>query len=220
MMAHILQYQAEILKALGETGILIGISTCFAILVGLPLGTLIYLTRKDGVLENRIAYTLGNLYVNVVRSFPFLIFIVAMIPVTRFLLGKSLGTIPASIPLSFVAVAIFARFVEQSLLDVPQEIVDTALSMGASVPQLITKFLYVEARSGIVLGLTSSIISFVSYSTVMGAVGGGGIGDFAMRYGYQRFDYLLLYSIVAVMIVIVQAIQFVGTTIARKIDKR
>ncbi|QIK69609.1 ABC transporter permease [Erysipelothrix sp. HDW6C] len=220
MISHIMQYQAEIVKALLETGFLIGVSTLSAILIGLPLGTLIYLTRSGGVREHRLINTLGNIYVNVVRSFPFLIFVVAMIPVTRMLIGKSIGTLAASIPLSFVAIAIFARFVEQSLLEVPDEITDTALSMGATTKQLVLQFLYVEARSGLILGLTSSIISFISYSTVMGVVGGGGIGDFAMRYGYQRFDYVLMYATVIIMVLLVQIIQFAGTQIGHRLNKR
>lgn len=220
MIEHILSYQGEILKALRESALLIGIPTLGAVLLGLPLGTILYTSKEDGISPNRILNFLGNLYVNVVRSFPFLIFVVAMIPITRLITGRFLGTIPATVPLTFVFIALFARLVEQSLLEVPQEIVDTGLAMGASQFQLVFKFLYVEARSSLVLSLTSSMISIISYSTVMGVVGGGGIGDFAMRYGYQQFDYILMYTIVVIMILSVQFIQFTGSRIAQKLDKR
>lgn len=215
-----LEFLPELLKALRETFILLGFSVLSAILVGLPLGTLIYLTRKDGLFENRIVSFILNGYVDVVRSFPFLLFIVFMIPVTRFLIGTSLGTYAAAVPMCFVAAALYARFVEQALIDVPQGTIDSALSLGATPFQLVFKFLFVEARSGLVLGLTSSIISYVNYSTVMGVVGGGGIGDFAMRYGYQRFEWQIMYATILIMIVLVLIIQFTGNRIAKRIDKR
>ncbi len=217
---HISQHQAEIVKGFSETFFLLGISLLFAILVGLPVGTLIYLTRKDGPLENKFISVILNGYVNIVRSFPFLLLIVFLVPFTRWLMGVSLGTAAASVPMAVVSIAIYARFVEQALLDVPQDIVDTAQSLGANIYQLVFYFLFVEARSGLILGLTSSLISFVSYSTVMGVVGGGGIGDFAMRYGYQKYDYPLMYFTIILMIILVQLVQVLGSTIARKIDHR
>ena len=215
-----MQYQDKIMVAMGETALLMLISISFAIILGLPLGTIIYVTRKNGISENKLVSAISNLYVNIVRSFPFILFVFFMMPFTRALLGISLGTIPASVPMIFVAVAIFARFVEQALLEVPMGIIDTAISMGASKYQLITKFLYVEARSGIIHGLTSSTISLLSYSTVMGMVGGGGIGAFAMLYGYQNFQYDLMMIVIVIIVILVQIIQFIGTKSATYLDKR
>lgn len=217
---RIIDYQDEISTALYETAFMIGISVFAAITVGLPVGTFIYLTRKNGVLESKFVSGVLNGYVNIVRSFPFLLFVVFLIPFTRMVLGTSFGTYAASLPLSFVAVAIYARFVEQSLLEVPRGIIDTAYSLGATIPQLIFHFLYVEARSSLVIGLTSATISLISYSTVMGVVGGGGIGDFAMRYGYQRYEHDLMYTTIIIMILMVQGIQLLGSITARKLDKR
>jgi D-methionine transport system permease protein len=221
MMPEILvQYQTEIWQSIGETFIMVGISIMFAIFLGLPLGTLLYLTRKGQLLENQILFSILNLFVNIVRSFPFLLFVVFLIPFTRWIVGTAIGTAAATVPLAIMAVAYYSRLVEQSLIDVPKGVMEAALSMGASVPKIIFKFLYVEARSGLVLGLTTSTISFISYSTIVGVVGGGGIGDFAIRYGYQRFETELMFYMIMIMIILVQLIQFIGTTISKKIDMR
>ena len=165
-------------------------------------------------------YQILNLLITVIRSFPYLLFVVAMIPVTRFLLGSSFGPIPASIPLSIVSIVIYARLVEQVLLDVPEDVGLLARSLGVSTYQYVKEFLLVEARSGLILSLTTTIVSMVSYSTVMGIVGGGGIGDFAIRYGYQRYEYGVMYFSILVMIVAVFSIQLIGNGLAKKVDKR
>ena len=216
----IIQYQTEIWQSIGQTFVMVGISITAALLIGLPIGTLLYLCRKGQLLEHRIIYSSLNMTVNIVRSFPFLLLVVFLIPFTRFLVGTAFGTLAATVPLSIVAIAYYARLVEQALIEVPLGIIESAVSMGASTKDVIFKFLYVEARSGLVLGLTTSTISFISYSTVMGIVGGGGIGDFAIRYGYQRFETELMMYVIILMIIFVQIIQFTGTTIAKKIDKR
>lgn len=221
MMPEVLvQYQTEIWQSIGETFIMVGISILFAIFLGLPLGTLLYLTRKGQLLENQILFSILNLFVNIVRSFPFLLFVVFLIPFTRWIVGTAIGTAAATVPLAIMAVAYYSRLVEQSLIDVPKGVMEAALSLGASVPKIIFKFLYVEARSGLVLGLTTSTISFISYSTIVGVVGGGGIGDFAIRYGYQRFETELMFYMIVIMIILVQLIQFIGTTVSKKIDMR
>ena len=216
----IIQYQAEIWQSIGQTFVMVGISIAAALLIGLPVGTLLYLCRKGQLLENRMIYSSLNITVNIVRSFPFLLLVVFLIPFTRFLVGTSIGTLAATVPLSIVAIAYYARLVEQALIEVPLGIIESAVSMGASKKDVILKFLFVEARSGLVLGLTTSTISFISYSTVMGIVGGGGIGDFAIRYGYQRFETELMIYVIILMIIFVQIIQYTGTTIAKKLDKR
>ncbi|MCK1997863.1 ABC transporter permease [Psychrobacillus psychrodurans] len=216
----LVQYEAEIWSSIGETFVMVGVSVLAAILVGLPVGTLLFLCRKDQILENQFVFSSLNLLVNIVRSFPFLLLVVFLIPFTRLIMGTAIGTAAATIPLSIIAIAHYSRLVEQSLLDVPKGVIEAAVSMGASVKEVVFKFLYVEARSGLVLGLTTSIISFISYSTIMGVVGGGGIGDFAIRYGYQQFKTDLMIYVIIIMVILVQLLQFVGTTISRLIDKR
>lgn len=220
MWESFVQYRSQIGEAIGETFIMVGIALLAAVLLGLPTGTLLFLTGKGQLYENKLWSNLLNGCVNVIRSFPFLLLVVFMIPLTRLIVGTAIGTLAASVPLAVVAIAIYARFVEQSLLDVPRGVIQSARSMGASPLQIVIKFLYVEARSGLVLGLTSSTISFISYSTVMGVVGGGGVGDFAIRYGYQRFETELMTAVILIMIILVQGIQLTGNTLSRWLDKR
>lgn len=216
----LVQYEAEIWSSIGETFVMVGVSILAAIVLGLPVGTLLFLCRKGQILENKVIFSSLNLLVNIIRSFPFLLLVVFLIPFTRVIIGTAIGTAAATIPLAIIAIAHYSRLVEQSLLDVPKGVLEAAISMGASVKEIIYKFLYVEARSGLVLGLTTSIISFISYSTIMGVVGGGGIGDFAIRYGYQQFKTDLMMYMIIIMVILVQLIQFIGTTVSRKIDKR
>lgn len=219
-MDKIIEYQSEIWVSIGQTFIMVGISLLAAILVGLPLGTYLYLSRRGNLYENRLLFMILDTYVNIVRSFPFLLLVVFLIPFTRFIMGTAIGTMAATVPLAIISIAYYARLVQQSLLDVPKEIIEAAISMGASKTQIIFKFLYREARSGLVFGLTTATISFISYSTVMGIVGGGGVGDFAIRYGYQRFETELMMFTIIMMIIFVQIIQVSGTMISKKLDKR
>ena len=213
-------HRVEIITSIVETGYMIGNSMLFAIVVGLPMGTGLYLLRPGGPFPRPALHRALNVYVNVVRSVPFLLFVVALIPFTRWLVGTSFGTTAATVPLAFVAAALYARFSEQTLLDVPEQTVELARSLGASPLQLITRFLYSEARSGLVLSLTTVSISMVSYSTIMGVVGGGGVGDFAIRYGYQTYEYDLMYATIVLMIVAVMLIQGAGTLLSRSLDRR
>lgn len=210
----------EILKALFETFIMVLIPTLCAVFIGIPLGAVLYLTGKGSIKENMFLYIPSNAYINIVRSFPFLIFVVVLIPLTRFIFGSSFGLIPASFPICFIAVALYARFVEQSFHDVNSGVIDVAVSMKATTFQTVWHFLLVETRSSLVRGLTSSIISFISYSTVMGIVGGGGIGDYAMRHGYYEYDFNVLYKMVVIIILTVFLIQTAGNKISKKLDKK
>ncbi|QBQ05098.1 ABC transporter permease [Sporosarcina pasteurii] len=220
MMEKIIAYQPEIWLAIWQTFIMVGISILAAILIGLPLGTYLYLSRKGNLYENKLLFSILDTFVNIVRSFPFLLLVVFLIPFTRLVVGTAIGTTAATVPLSIIAIAYYARLVEQSLLDVPKGIIEAAISMGATKTQIIFKFLYREARSGLIFGLTTATISFVSYSTVMGIVGGGGVGDFAIRYGYQRFETELMTFTIIMMVILVQIIQVTGTTVSKKLDKR
>ncbi|TQJ32030.1 methionine ABC transporter permease [Microbacterium sp. SLBN-146] len=214
------EHGPELLAALGETGYMIGVSLSAAVLLGLPLGTLVFLTRPQGIARNRVVFTLGNLYINVIRSFPFLLLVVFLVPLTRLVYGTTFGTPAATFSLCFVAVAIYARLVEQILREIRPGILRVAETMGASLPQTMFRVLLPEARPGLVYALTSATISLISYSTVLGVVGGGGIGDFAMRYGYQEYDYALMYTTILVILVIVLAIQAFGYRLATRLDHR
>lgn len=210
----------ELILSIKDTMIMVLIPTICAVVLGIPLGSILYFSKRGAIKENMYIYIPVNIYVNVVRSFPFLIFVVILIPLTRLVFGTAFGLLPASFPICFIAIALYSRFVEQSFHDVDEGIIEAALSMKATTFQIIWHFLLVEARSSLVLGLTSSIISFISYSTVMGIVGGGGIGDYAMRYGYYEYNYKLVYQVVGIMILIVFSIQFLGTYISKLLNKK
>lgn len=218
---RVIEYWPALFESLWETGIMMGFAMVAAILLGLPLGTLLFLTAKGQPMQNIFIYQLSNVFVNIVRSFPFLLLVVAMQPFIREVYGRATGDpVAASFPMMLIAIALYARFVQQSLLDVPKGVTETARSMGASIPQLVWKFLFVEARSSLIIGFTTAFVSFISYSTIMGVVGGGGIGDFAIRYGYQRYETDIMYTAIIVIIIIVQLIQWWGLRLAKKLDKR
>ena len=170
--------------------------------------------------KRQVAHRLLSWTVNTVRSFPFIILLVALVPFTRVIAGTSIGPVAAAVPLSFAAIPYFARLVEQCLREVPRGVIEAAHAAGASELQIVRRVLLVEARSGLVLALTVLAVSFLSYSAVAGVVGGGGIGDLAIRYGYYRFQTDVMVLTVALLVVLVQIIQFAGNTVARRIDKR
>jgi D-methionine transport system permease protein len=210
----------ELWTALGQTLTMLGIGLSAAVLIGGPLGVLLFLVADGQSLQNRPASLLLGWFVNTVRSFPFIILLVALVPFTRIIAGTSIGPLAASVPLAFAAIPYFARMVEQALRDVPRGVIEAAHAMGASELQIVLRVLLVEARSALVLALTVLSISFLSYSAVAGVVGGGGIGDLAIRYGYYRFETDVMIATVVVLIIIVQTIQFTGNRIARRLDKR
>lgn len=214
------EHGADMLESLAETGYMMVVSLGAAVLIGLPLGMIVFLTQRGGIAENRPVWSAANLYINIVRSFPFLLLVVFLIPFTRTVMGTSFGTQAATLPLCFVAVAIYARLVEQILREIPPGISRVAVAMGATLPQAVFRVLVPEARSGLVYALTSAAISLLSYSTVLGVVGGGGIGDFAMRYGYQEYNDALMYITIAVIVVCVLVIQAIGHRTSEKLDHR
>jgi len=220
MSDSIVEILPDLWLALGQTALMLAVSLAAAVLLGGPLGVLVLLTDRGQLLQRPWLFALLNGFINVVRSFPFVILIVALVPLTRWLIGSSIGPLAASVPLSFAAIPYFARLVEQSLREVPRGVVEAAEAMGASVPQIVFRVLLVEARSGLVLGLTVMAVSLLSYTAVAGVVGGGGIGDLAIRYGYYRFQTDVMLITVAVLVAIVQAIQFSGNRIAARLDKR
>ncbi len=207
-------------KALGETIYMVIISMAIASAIGVPLGVLLHTTAKGQILENIfINQTVGSV-VNAVRSIPFIILMVAIIPLTRFLVGSAIGTTAAIVPLVIASIPFIGRQVETSLKEVPSGLVEAAESMGATPAQIITKVLLPEAMPGIVSQLTTVIIALVGESAMAGAIGGGGLGDLAIRYGYQRFRPEVMLSTVIVLIILVQLVQFAGNTLAKKLDKR
>ena len=218
--ANIIAMLPEMWTALGQTLTMLAIGLTAAVLIGGPLGILLFLVADGQSLQNRPAALILGWFVNTVRSFPFIILLVALVPFTRIIAGTSIGPLAAAVPLSFAAIPYFARMVEQNLREVPRGVVEAAHAMGASELQIVLRVLLVEARSGLVLALTVLSISFLSYSAVAGVVGGGGIGDLAIRYGYYRFETDVMVATVAILIVMVQLIQFTGNRIAKRIDKR
>lgn len=220
LLDNIQYYLPEFLLSLQQTAIMMGIAMVVSLVLGLPLGIALFLSNPKIKAKQSTLYWSLNFIITLVRSFPYLLLVVSLIPVTRFLLGQAFGPYPASLPVSIVATAIYARQVEQVLLDVPDETRLLADSLGCSLGQYIWHFLLVEARSGLVLGYTTSVVSIVSYSTVMGIVGGGGVGDFAIRYGYQSYQLGIMYFAIIVMIIIVFIIQMTGSFFAQKLDKR
>ena len=220
MSDSIVEILPDLWLALGQTALMLAVSLAASVLLGGPLGVLVLLTDRGQLLQRPWLFALLNGFINVVRSFPFVILIVALVPLTRWLIGSSIGPLAASVPLSIAAIPYFARLVEQSLREVPRGVVEAAEAMGASVPQIVLRVLLVEARSGLVLGLTVMAVSLLSYTAVAGVVGGGGIGDLAIRYGYYRFQTDVMLITVAVLVAIVQAIQFSGNRIAARLDKR
>ena len=220
MSDSLIEILPDLWLALGQTALMLLVSLAAAVLLGGPLGMLVLLTDRGQMLQRPWLFALLNGFINVVRSFPFVILIVALVPLTRWLIGSSIGPLAASVPLSFAAIPYFARLVEQSLREVPRGVVEAAEAMGASVPQIVFRVLLVEARSGLVLGLTVMAVSLLSYTAVAGVVGGGGIGDLAIRYGYYRFQTDVMLITVAVLVAIVQAIQLSGNRIAARLDKR
>lgn len=207
-------------KALGETVYMVVVSMVIATIIGVPLGVLLHTTSKGQILESLAVNRIVGAIVNAVRSIPFIILLVAIIPFTRLLVGSAIGTTAAMVPLVIAAIPFIGRQVETSLKEVPFGLVEAAQSMGATPAQIIWKVLLPESMSSIVAQLTTIIISLVGESAMAGAVGGGGLGDLAIRYGYQRFRPEIMLATVVILIVLVQLVQFVGNTLAKRLDKR
>lgn len=211
---------ALLLKALGETVSMVAISMVAASLIGIPLGVLLVTTARHQILEcvpfNRILAGI----VNAVRSIPFIILMVAIIPFTRLVVGSSIGTTAAMVPLTIAAIPFIGRQVETSLREVPEGIIEAALAMGATPLQIIWHVYLPEAMPGIISQLTTVVIGLVGASAMAGAIGGGGLGDLAIRYGYQRFRPEVMLATVIVLIILVQVVQFAGNTVARRLNKK
>ena len=207
-------------SSLWETLIMVGISGLVGGLLGVPLGVFLRLTDDGGVLENGPVNKLVGWLVNAVRSTPFIILLVAIIPFTRLITGSSIGTAAAVVPLTIAAAPFVARLVEAALREVDHGLVEAAQAMGATTSQIVWKVLLPEALPGIVAGLIITFVSLTGYSAMAGAIGGGGLGDLGIRYGYQRFLPEIMLAVVLVLIFFVQAVQSLGDWAVRKLSHR
>lgn len=207
-------------KALGETVYMVAVSMIIATILGVPLGVLLHTTGKGEILESPVLNRVIGAVVNAIRSIPFIILMVAIIPFTRLLVGSAIGTTAAMVPLVLASVPFIGRQVETSLKEVPYGIVEAALAMGATPMQIIWRVLLPEAMPSITAQLTTVIIALVGESAMAGAIGGGGLGDLAIRYGYQRFRPDVMIATVLILIVLVQLVQYAGNSLARHLNKK
>jgi len=198
-----------------QTLYMVFVSGLFTVAIGLPMGVVLFITRKGQIKEQRMIYQPLTFIVNVTRSIPFVILMITVIPLTRLLVGTSIGTNAAIVPLSLCAIPFFARIIENALIEVNKGLIEAAQAMGATVFQMMTKVMLPEALSSIINGFTLTIISLIGYSAMAGAVGGGGLGDVAIRYGYQRFEISVMLATIVIMVALVQIIQLLGDKLAK-----
>ncbi len=217
---HIIEMWPDILKAFNQTLYMIGVSLTVAVVIGLPLGVVLFITDRGLILENRFLKSTLGFIVNLIRSIPFIILLVALLPLTQLIVGSRIGPEAASVSLSVAAIPFFARIVETSLREIDKGVIEAAVAVGATPWMIIKDVLLPEAKSSIVQGITMTIISLVAYSAMVGVVGGGGIGDLAIRFGYYRYDDTIMIVTVVILIVLVQIVQQLGDWTAKAIDKR
>ncbi|HSP31115.1 MAG TPA: methionine ABC transporter permease [Halomonas sp.] len=209
-----------VLQATLDTLYMVAVSGVISTLVGLPLGVMLYVTRPRQILARPVLNQALSIITNVGRSIPFIILMVAIIPFTRMLVGTSIGINAASVPLTIAAIPFVARLVEGALNELSPGLIEAAQAMGATPWQIICKVLIPEARGGIMTGLTITVVTLVSYSAMAGAVGGGGLGDLGIRYGYNRFNPTIMLITVVILVVMVQGFQSLGDYLVRKSDRK
>ena len=212
--------QDLLLEALGQTLVMVGVSTVLAIAFGLPLALLLHVTGPNGLTPRPWLNRPLGLVVNAARSTPFIILMVAIVPFTRLVAGTSIGTGAAIVPLALAATAFLARLFENALREVDPGVGEAALAMGASRGQIVVKVLVPEALPGLIAAVTVALVSLVGFSAMAGAIGGGGLGDLGIRFGYQRFMPEVMATVVVVLIVFVQALQSFGDWLARRLSRR
>lgn len=210
------KYAGQLLVAFAETNFMLWVSMTICFLLSLPLGILLFSLQRDYLIKQNLWYQLLSVVLNTLRSIPFLIFIFILIPINRLLFGTSFGNLAATLPLTLVGTSLYTRFIEQALINVPETLIDRAISMGATKLQLIWYFLLPSIKSDLILSFTSVCISILSYSTVMGVIGAGGLGEFAYRYGYQEYDYPLMYLVIGIFVLYVFLIQNLGYFLTRQ----
>lgn len=209
-----------LIEGIGDTLYMTLGSTFLGYLFGLPMGILLTVSDKDGLKPNAILYKILDTIANIVRSIPFLILMILIIPLTRFLVGKSYGPTATIVPLTLAAIPFIARMVESSLKEVDPGVIEAARSMGATNLTIITKVILVEARTSLITNATIAIGTILGYTAMAGALGGGGLGDIAVRYGYHRYQFDIMLVTVILLIVLVQLFQTIGMKLASKLDKR
>lgn len=203
-----------------ETLYMVFFSTIFSLIIGFPLGVLLVITEKNGIWEKSMLNQMLSGIINILRSFPFIILMILVLPLSRLIVGSSIGTTATIVPLSIAAAPFVARIIEGALKEVDKGVVESSLSMGATVPQIIFKVLIPEAMPSLVMEITLTIINLIGYSAMAGAIGGGGLGDLAIRYGLYRFKTDIMVLSVIIIIILVQSVQLVGNKIALAIDKK
>ena len=214
------QTVSMIILGVGETLLMVILSTIFGYLFGLPLGVCLFLTDKDGIKPNAKIYHTLDVIVNIGRSIPFIILLILIIPFTKLLVGKSYGTLATIVPLTVSAIPFIGRMVEGSLKEVDKGVIEAALSMGASTFTIVTRVLLLEARPSLINGATICLGTIMGYSAMAGAVGGGGLGDIAIRYGYYRYQTDIMFVTVVIIVLLVQFFQLVGNRLTIRFDKR
>lgn len=202
-----------------ETLYMVFLSSVFAILMGMPMGIILYLTEDNGLYPNKYLYRILGSMVNICRSFPFIILMILLFPLSRIIVGTTIGTTATIVPLAIGAAPLVGRIVESSLKEVPAGVIEASISMGAKPKDIIFKVLLPEALPSLILGLTLAVITIVGYSAMAGAIGGGGLGDLAIRYGFHRFQTDVMIGSVLVIICIVQTIQYIGNLATKLILK-
>ena len=195
-------------------------STFMGYLLGLPMGIALVITAPKGLRPNKIIYKILDVIVNIVRSIPFLILLILVIPLTRIIVGQSYGPTATIVPLTLAAAPFIARMVESSLLEVDPGVIEAAQSMGANIWTIIWKVMLAESRTSLLVNATIALGTILGYSAMAGAVGGGGLGDIAIRYGYYRYQTDIMLVTVVLLILLVQLLQYIGMTISKKLDKR
>ncbi|MBY0415627.1 MAG: ABC transporter permease [Bdellovibrionales bacterium] len=219
-MENLISMLPDLKKAVLETLSMLAIGLTVSTIIGGIIGVFLYLWKQERLLKNTTMYLIVGGIVNIIRSFPFVILMIAAGPIARTVVGTTIGPIAASVPLSIAGIAYFARLVELALLEVPRGTIEAAQSMGATIPKIVFSVLLREARSPLILGFTTLTISYLSYSSAAGIIGGGGVGDLAIRYGYYRFQTDIMITTVVGLVLFVQILQMTGNYIARVLDKR
>lgn len=207
-------------EGIGPTLYMTITSTLFAYVLGLPIGILLVVTAPGGLKPNTFLYKVLDVMVNILRSIPFLILLIMAIPLTKLIVGKSYGPTATIVPLVIAAAPFVARMVESSLLEVDRGVIEAAQSMGASLWEIIWKVLLAEARTSLIVGATIALGTILGYSAMAGVVGGGGLGDIAIRYGYYRYETGIMIVTVVLLVILMQILQYIGTWLSKKIDRR
>lgn len=209
-----------VIPSLMETLYMVLFSTIFSLLIGFPLGILLVITEKGNIWEKPLLNKILNSIINLLRSFPFLILMILIFPLSKIIVGKTIGTTATIVPLSIAAAPFVARVMESSLKEVEKGVIELSLSMGATVLQIITKVLLPEALPSIILGVTLTIINIIGYSAMAGSIGGGGLGDLAIRFGLYRFQTDVMIVSVLIIVILVQSVQYIGNLLSAKLNKK